>query len=178
MQFRTAGPDIVWSAGQRALLACWVRLRGPGAMPAWSDLPADDLSRHLECLMFLDAVLDDAGLRFRIRFLGSRIAASYGADFTGQLLDEAIPPAWRDNALRTYRETIARKRPIYNVVDTQDRDGSLVRIERLLLPFSGDGGIRVLASIETFSMAGREQEELGRSPYASGSCALVAVIET
>lgn len=179
MQFRTADPDIVWSDGQRRLLTCWARARGQNAVPAWSALPADDLARQLDSLMVLDAVVEAAELRFRIRFLGSRIAASYGADYTGRFLDEAIPPAWRHDALRTYREAIARKRPIYNVVDTPDRDGILVRMERLLLPFASAKGIdRVLASIETFSMAGSaEQDELGRSPYASGSCALVAVIE-
>jgi hypothetical protein len=179
MQFRTAGPDIVWSPRQHRLLTCWAGLRAQQAVPAWSALPADDLAQQLDTLMFVDAVMDGADLRFRIRFLGSGIAASYGADYTGRFLDEAIPPAWRENALCTYRETIARKRPVYNLVDTLDGGGTLVRMERLLLPFTSTAGVdRVLASIETFSMAGgTERDELGRSPYADGSCALVAVIE-
>jgi hypothetical protein len=179
LQYRTAGPDIVWSASQQRLLAIWAGLRAGQAVPAWRDLLADELAQR-DTLMMLDAVDHDGALRFRIESLGGRIATSYGGDFTGRFLDEAIPPAWRDSALQTYQAAIVRRRPVYNVVDTLDRNGTLVRMERLLLPFTGarDEPEHVLASIETSSIAGVfEEHELGRSPYADGSCALVAVIE-
>ena len=86
----------------------------------------------------------------------------------------------RDGAGVPYREAVARKRPVYNVVETRDGEGTLVRMERLLLPFASNGGEadRVLASIETLSVDGRfEQNELGRSRHVNGECALVAVIE-
>jgi hypothetical protein len=180
MEFRTARADIVWSVSQRWLLTCWTEARGKKAVPAWSGLSPEDLARQLDTLMFLDAVPQPAELRFRIRFLGRRIAESYGGDFNGRFLDEALPPAWRETALQTYRAALERRRPIYNVVDTRDRGGTLVRMERLLLPFTSNGGDpdRILASIETLSIAGKfEQNELGRSQYANGSCALVAVID-
>jgi hypothetical protein len=180
MQFVTSRPDAVHSVCQRWLLKCWTHLRGRHTAPAWADLPVDDMSNQLDTLTFLDVVTDGAAPRFRIRFLGKRVAMSYGADFTGRFLDEAIPPAWRDNALITYQKAVTAQRPIYNRVDTQDRDGTCVRLERLLLPFTTGGGAvdRVLASIETMSFNGKfEQHDLGKSPHATSSCALVAVID-
>lgn len=180
LQFRTAGADIVWSATQRALLRMWADLRGRKSLPSWDDLAADELSGQRDTLMLLDAVDDDGALRFHIGTLGSRIAKGYGGDFTGRFLDEAIPPAWRDNAMQTYRAVVVRGRPIYNVVDKLDREGSLVRMERLLLPFSGQDidAEHVLASVETSSIAGQVQDGvLGHWPYADSSCAVVAVID-
>jgi hypothetical protein len=180
MQFVSSRPDAVHAVCQRWLLKCWTHLRGRHTVPAWAELPIDDLSNQLDTLMFLDVVQNGAGPRFRIRYLGKRVAISYGADFTGRFLDEAIPPAWRDNALLTYHKTVTAGRPVYNRVDTRDRDGTCVRLERLLLPFTASGGSvdRVLASIETMSFTGKfEQQELGKSPHATSSCALVAVID-
>lgn len=180
MEFRSARPDVVWAVSQRWLLTCWDHVRASRPLPAWKDVPLDDLSRQLDTLMFLDAVADAGETRFCIRFLGRRLAESYGGDFTGRYLDEAIPPAWRENAMRTYRQALTVGKPVYNVVETQDRDAKRVRMERLLLPFTSNGGgaDRILASIETLSIDGRfAQAELGRSPHADGSCALVAVIE-
>jgi hypothetical protein len=180
MQFITSRPDAVRSVCQRWLLKCWTHLRRRRAVPAWADLPLGDLSNQLDTLIFLDVVQNGAAPRFRIRFLGKRVALSYGGDFTGRFLDEAIPPAWRDNAMITYRKAVSAQQPVYNAVDTQDRDGTRVRMERLMLPFTAQGGAvdRVLASIETLSLNGRfEQHELGKSPHATSSCALVAVID-
>lgn len=63
--------------------------------------------------------------------------------------------------------------------DTRDRDGRLVRMERLLRPFGRGGRVvdRILASIETVSREGKfGQRGLADLPYVSSSCALVAVI--
>ena len=180
MDFMKAGPEVVQSVNQRWLLKQWKRLRNGSPLPFWQHLPVDDLTRMLETLMFCDLVPDADGGRFLIRYLGQRIALSYGGDFSGRYLDEALPKIWRDNALTTYRKAIDGKRPVYNAVDTRDRDGRLVHLERLLLPFSRDGATadRILASIEAVSLEGRfEQENLGRSPHATGNCALVATIE-
>jgi hypothetical protein len=174
------GPDVVQSVNQRWLLNLWQRLRNGRTLPAWQHLPVDDLKRQLETLMFCDVVPDADGGRFLIRQIGQRIALSYGGDFQGRHLDEALPPVWRSNALITYRKAIEIGRPVYNAVDTRDRDDRLVHLERLLLPFSSDGtsADRLLASIETISLDGKfEQENLGQAPRASNTCAFVATIE-
>ena len=180
MQFAASRPDVVRSVSQRWLLKEWTRLRGSKPMPLWKDVPVEDLSQQLDTLMFLDVVANGSGPRFLIRFLGTRIAQSYGEDFSGRFLDEAIPPAWRENAMKTYGKAVDTRLPVYNMVDTGDTQGTLVHMERLLLPFTSNGSRadRLLASIETLSMEGGfEQRQLGNSPYASPSCAFVAVID-
>jgi hypothetical protein len=180
MQFAASRPDAVRSVSQRWLLKEWTRLRGFKPMPLWKDVPVDELSPQLDTLMFLDVVANGAAPRFLIRFLGERIAQSYGDDFCGRFLDEAIPPAWRDNAMKTYGKAVETRLPVYNMVDTGDTSGTLVHMERLLLPFTSNGARadRLLASIETLSMEGSfEQRELGYSPHASQSCVFVAVID-
>jgi hypothetical protein len=180
MQFAAARPDIVRSVSQRWLLKDWTRLRGLKPMPLWKDVPVEELTAQFDTLMFLDVVANGSGPRFLIRFLGHRIAQSYGADFCGRFLDEAIPPAWRHNAMQTYCKAVEIRLPVYNVVDTGDTEGKVVHMERLLLPFTTNGARadRLLASIETLSLEGRfEQRQLGHSPHASQSCALVAVID-
>jgi hypothetical protein len=180
MEFAASRPDVVRSVSQRWLLKYWIELRGFKPMPLWKDVPVEDLSAQLDSLMFLDVVANGAGPRFLIRFLGARVAQSYGDDFSGRFLDEAIPPVWRDNAMKTYCTAVEARLPVYNAVDTGDTHGRLVHMERLLLPFTSNGARadRLLASIETLSLDGRfEQRQLGRSPHASQSCALVAVID-
>jgi hypothetical protein len=179
MHFMKATPEVVQSINQRWLLNQWKRLRNGHAVPIWKHLAIDELNRMMDTLMFCVLVPDANGGRFLIRYIGEQIARSYGGDFRGRFLDEALPKVWRDNALTTYRKAIESKGPVYNAVDTRDRDGTMVHLERLLLPFSRDGVAAngVLASIETISIEGRfEQENLGRSPYATANCALVATI--
>jgi hypothetical protein len=82
--------------------------------------------------------------------------------------------------MKTYCKTVETRLPVYNAVDTGDTQGRLVHMERLLLPFTSNGARadRLLASVETLSLDGRfEQHQLGHSPHASQSCALVAVID-
>jgi hypothetical protein len=180
MEFMKTGPEVVHAVNQRWLLKRWKELRNEAALPLWRDLPFEDLKRIEDTLMSCDLVADAGNERFLIRDLGARLALSYGGDFRGRYLDEALPAIWRDNALKTYRKAIESKLPVYNAVDTRDRDGCLVHLERLLLPFSRAGvtADRILASIETLSLEGKfEQENLGRSPYAARNCALVATIE-
>jgi hypothetical protein len=180
MNFLETGPEVVQSINQRWLLNQWKHLRNGHAVPIWKHLPIDDLKRMQETVMFCELVPDSNGGRFLIRYLGERIAMSYGGDFQGWYLDEALPQTWRENALATYWKAIDSKQPVYNAVDTRDRDGRMVHMERLLLPFSRNGiaADGILASIETVSLEGKfEQENLGRSPHVSNTCALVATIE-
>jgi hypothetical protein len=179
MDFMKTGPEVVQAINQRWLLRRWKDLRNGNPLPLWRHLPIDDLKPMVETLMFCDLV-PDAGGRFLIRYLGKRIAESYGGDFQGHYLDEALPAIWRDNALATYRKAMSGRRPVYNAVDTRDRNGRMVHLERLLLPFSRDGitADRILASIEAISLEGKfEHANLGRSPHATANCALVATIE-
>lgn len=179
MDFVQARPDVVRSVAQRWLLNHWLRLRGNRPCPTWGDVDTGEFRSQADTVMFCDVVTSGGAPRLLIRYHGERIAQAYGGDCRGKFLDEVLPPTWREGAIATYCEALRGRYPVYNVVDTRDRDGRLVHMERLLLPFgrNGEAVDRVLASIETLSLDGKfAQHGLADSPYVSSSCALVAVI--
>jgi hypothetical protein len=180
MEINLAPPHVVRSVAQRWLLNLWNRLRGPDPLPLWSDLPADDVSSLIENLLFCDVAWDGGKPRLIVRLHGARLGEVYGRkDFRGAFLDEVLPLAWRDNAMRTYEATVTQGCPIYNAVDTRDRDGRIVHLERLMLPFSRDRRTvhSVLSSIETLSAQGKfEHRDLGNSPNVAEDCLVLSAI--
>jgi hypothetical protein len=182
MQFAKSPPGVIRSVTQRWLFNSWKRLRNQQPLPLWRDLPVDDLKPMIDRLMFCDVVAGQGKARLLIRFCGKRIAQSYGdGDCRDKFLDQALPAAWRDTALATYAKVVEARTPLYNVVDTGDTAGRLVHLERLLLPFSHNGGgavDHVLASVESVSLEGTfEQAKLGSSPFVSNNCSSVSLIE-
>jgi hypothetical protein len=132
-------------------------LRGTGELPVWQGFDSDELAAMAENLSFQDVIRNEGGeARFLIRFHGRRISEAFGSVCQGKFLDEILPAQYRDKALSTYRQVLATSLPVYTVADTQDRDGRIVHYERLLLPFSHNGGAidRILASLETVSPEG------------------------
>jgi hypothetical protein len=180
MQFIESRPGVIRSINQRWLLNHWSRIRADKVLPAWQGLEADELVRMTENLTFSDVVQTTTGVRFLIRYHGERIAAAFGSNCRGRYLDEILPPAIREPALETYRHLLADRRPVYNVVDVNDRDGRPVHYERLLLPFGRDHETvdRVLASLETVSPDGAfEHRNLMNLPTLKADFAVCAVID-
>lgn len=180
MQLLASGPDVVRSVNQRWLLNYWSRLRAGRLLPRWQGLEADELMRMSENLSFTDVVAVNGGHRYLIRFHGRKIAETYGSHCRGKFLDEILPPAIRESALVTYGHVLAGKRPVYAIVDTNDRNGRLVHYERLLLPFARDGLAvdRILVSLETVSPDGAfENNGLMRQPALKPIVTLCAAIE-
>ncbi len=157
MQFSVARPDIVRAINQRWLLKFWERHLGAHRLPQWQAVDAEDLTRMVDNLSFLDVLSVDNGLRFQIRFHGALIGRVYGsADCRGVFLHESKPEPARAQALAPYRQAVETGRPVYLIHDVADRGGRLVHYERLLLPFSHDGQSvdRILTSFEFVSPDG------------------------
>jgi hypothetical protein len=169
MEFVQARHDIVRSVTHRWLIKCWGRLQSHNSVPLWGALELEDITSVIERLLFCDVVTGQDELQFRIRFQGKRITELYGADCRGKLLGSVMSDTLRDAALATYRETVRVRCPTYTVVNTADRDGNPVSYERLLLPFSFDGGkvTRILTALELISIEGSfARERLMVSPPA------------
>lgn len=180
MELSVAPPQVVRSITQRWLLDLWNRARGTHPLPLWQETRTDEVWSLFDSLLFCDVVTDGNAPRLRVRMHGRRIGEMYGrADFEGAFLDEVVPLAWRDNAMRTYREAIERRCPIYNANDTADGNGRIVHLERLILPFgrSHETADFILASIETLSAHGTfEHRNLGNSPHVSSDCVILSAI--
>jgi hypothetical protein len=181
MQFSVAPPQVVRSITQRWLLDLWNRARGTHPLPLWQDLRTDEVWSLLDSLLFCDVVTDGGAPRLLVRLHGKRVAEMYARkDFEGAFLDEVLPIAWRDTAMRTYREAIDHRCPVYTASDTKDSEGRIVHLERLILPFSRDQRTvnSILSSIETLSAQGRfEHRDLGNSPHVANDCTILSTID-
>jgi hypothetical protein len=180
MEFIHSRPDVVRSNNQRWLLDYWKRARGAAQLPVWRDPEAEEFAGLSADLSGTEIVPANGGLRFLIRFHGTRVAELYGREScVGKFLDEILPPTYCDAALATYRETVARRLPVYTVADMRDRGGRIVHYERLLLPFGQDGGEvdHILALLETVSPEGAfENRALMQAPHRPPAFALCTTI--
>jgi len=152
MQFDCAQPDIVRAVNQRWLLKFWTQNLAGQRVPQWQNLDVERLSGFQENLSFLDVVRDaGGGMRFLIRFHGERIRrACASPDGRGRYLDEVVSAAMRSTGLAPYAKAANDGRPVYTVLQVNDRQGRRVNAERLLLPFGRDGETadRLLAAFE------------------------------
>lgn len=181
MHFMTSGPEVIQAIHQRWLFNEWKTLKAEAALPSWGALKAETLSRIVDSLMFCDVTAVEGAPRFYIRYMGAKVVRLYGSDFKDRPLDEALPRIWRPDALTAYRQAVESRRPVYNAVATRDRNGRLVHLENLLLPFSRNGtdADRVLASVEAISYEGAfALDNLGASPHASSTSVLAAMVAT
>lgn len=155
MQFTASRPDIVRSVRHRFLLGYWQRLRRKLAVPRWSALDPEEISRMVDSMQFCDVVEDSGRMRFVVRYCGARIVQAYG-ECNDAFLDEKLPPLLRDATLATYTQTVESRKPVYTICKVPDRDGKPVDFERLLLPFARNGETvdRVVAMLEWISVEG------------------------
>ncbi len=149
-------PDIVRSITQRWLLDYWNRLRGAATVPAWPGLRASELAALADNLGFSDVTDSNATPRLFVRFQGSNLREALGVPGVGRYLDEILPAPYGEVVLATCYQVIATKLPVYTIADMRDRDGRIVHVERLLLPFGHHGAEigRILVSLETVSPEG------------------------
>jgi hypothetical protein len=170
MQLEQRRPDVVRAISQRALLSWWSRLCLTARIPAYPAEPPEHLAGQTDNLMHCDVVPSGDRLRFRMRFIGSRLAAAYGGSWPGRFLDEALAPNLRDAAQQTYSSAVENERPVYSILETRDRRGLQVQYERLILPFSdgGTGVDRVITSVEMVSVEGafEDRDIMVRKPAA------------
>ena len=93
--------------------------------------------------------------RLTIQSNGTRMSAAYGNTGRGRYLDEYLGARLAPMVMPVYYACIARRLPVYTVASMDDIYGRIVAYERLLLPFSDDGGVTdIMASLKTISEDG------------------------
>lgn len=115
----------------------WAKAKGDTLMPRLKDMRPTEL-KELTPFVYIINVLDD-GADFSIRFMGSAITQSIGADYTGEKLSDFPnhPSTWR---AEIYRDVIVRKKPIFTAVDLGDFERDFTKTESVLLPLANDAG--------------------------------------
>ena len=72
---------------------------------------------------------------------GTRMSVAFGYTGKGRYLDEYLGARLAPLIMPVYRRCVARALPVYTVSHVDDACGRIVAYERLLLPFSENGGV-------------------------------------
>ena len=152
MNFESANPTVVKSIRQRDLLNTWLRLFAPAQrVPRVGEFQPSRIEEELPDLVFM-TVEKAEPLQLIIDSDGTRMSVAYGYTGKGRHLDEYLGPRLAPLIMPIYRECLGRALPVYTVSHVDDACGRIVAYERLLLPFSENGGVtHVIASLKTIS---------------------------
>ncbi len=114
----------------------WDRNRSTRSMPARAALDPVEMPKLLPHMALVEVSAPD--LRMRVRLVGTNIVNIYGADFTGQYLDEIDFGDAGDKILSDYQFAARTKRPLFSDHAFRKLSGTYLNIERALLPLSED----------------------------------------
>jgi hypothetical protein len=117
--------------------ALWRQKRGERAMPCRKDFDVLDLRSWLGNVNLID--VERGAARFRLRLVGTRIAALQERDCTGRYFDEFVPERLLGDVLAPFRQTVLTRVPAADELVMQGRAGPVLRCSRLVLPLSDDG---------------------------------------
>jgi hypothetical protein len=135
---RVAREQIAADPMLAAVFDVWEKKRGTRFAPHPSEIDAFALPPSvLPRIVLVDVI--DGGARFRFRLVGTGVAFSSGADYTGKYVDEALSGDAQAAVLHHYRSVVREKRPAYAVAEVLLSDGHSVRNCRVAMPLSCDG---------------------------------------
>jgi hypothetical protein len=179
VEFESANPTVVKSIKQRDLLNTWLRLFAPTQrLPRMAEFRPDRFEDELPDLVFM-TVEKAEPLQIVIDSDGTRLSVAYGYTGKGRYLDEYLGVRLAPLVMPVYRQCVSRALPVYTVSHVDDASGRVVAYERLLLPFSENGGVtQIIASFKTISEDGSfEIRNLMRGNDALPTPKLRAVID-
>jgi hypothetical protein len=147
--------------------------------PPYDDFTVARIDEERPDLMDFRVVLDQGQPRFKILEQGSNVRKSFGVFGKGRFLDAALGSAFTELSQMLYRECVYRGKPAYSISNVQDRAGTPVDYERLLLPFCDGARIdRMLASLKPISIDGAfELPGLMAQNQTSRKCVVYAIID-
>ena len=155
MNFESANPTVIKSIRQRDLLNTWLRLFAPAQrLPRIGEFQPSRIEEELPDLVFM-TVEKAEPLQLIIDSDGTRMSIAYGYTGKGRYLDEYLGARLAPLVMPIYQQCVARALPVYTVSHVDDACGRIVAYERLLLPFSENGGVsQIIASLKTISEDG------------------------
>ena len=147
---------MVKSIKQRDLLNTWLRLFARDrSIPRVAEYQPERIEDELPDLVFYTVDSGSEPPRLTIQSDGTRMSIAYGNTGKGRDLNEYLGQRLAPMVMPVYHECVARRLPAYTIADMEDIYGSVVAYERLLLPFSDDGGVtHIIASLKTISEDG------------------------
>jgi hypothetical protein len=135
---RSAREQIAADPVLAVVLALWESKRGERFAPHPSELDAFVLPPTvLPRVVLVDVI--NGGARFRFRLVGSAVALSSGADYTGRYVDEALSGPVRDSVLGHYATVVRERRPAFAVAEYRVPGEQNVKNSRLAVPLTLTG---------------------------------------
>jgi hypothetical protein len=147
-----AGPSVIKSISQRALVTHWRRVGEGRSIPDFGSFTLTDSDHDLHQLLFWQVVGSGYDRVFRSLFQGNHVVEGLGNTALLQITKASFGP-FQQYAFATLSDCADRRVPIYSVISTEDLAGRRIDCERLLLPFGRDSGAVdvVLASLQLVS---------------------------
>ena len=179
LEFESANPTIVKSIKQRDFLNTWLRLYARAQiLPRIDEFQPARIEDELPDLVFLK-VEEGEPARLIIERDGARMTSAFGNSGAGRYLDDYFGSKLAPIIMPIYHECLRRALPVYTIASVDDACGRNVAYERLLLPFSDQGGVtHVLASLKTICEdGGFEIRNLMRGNDALPTAKLRTVID-
>ena len=137
------------------------------------------LDEELPDLVFYTVNSTAVPPRLTVQSDGTRLSSAYGNTGKGRYLDEFLGSRLAPLVMPVYYQAVQRGLPVYTISNIDDIYGQIVAYERLLLPFSGGGGVtHMIASLKTISEdGGFEIRNLMRGNDTLPTAKLRAVID-
>ena len=121
----------------RSLFDYWDEKRGDQRFLLRSQLEPREIVSLLPLVFILE--VDQEPRRYRIRLMGTEIAARLGDDFTGRYVDELDLGEIKEQLLAGYDHVIDRVEPHLDFAEFTQHGRDRMQVERLALPMSTDG---------------------------------------
>jgi hypothetical protein len=134
-------------------LATYLAAKAPdGKLPGRHHIDPTEIPRLLPHLTLIDVVRTDSGLRYRVRLVGTDVAAKTAIEVTGKWLDEAFPAEAAATIAAAYDDVVATHKPHHwaSVITVPGREH--IRFERVIFPLASDGEtVDMLIGIHVFA---------------------------
>lgn len=130
-------PTVIHDQRLLGLFQFWRAKLNGRRMPAGGEFDRPDLARWADNLMMIDVPGDIAD--FRIRWLGSSLAAMFGASRAGTGIEAMTSVGERSSVMPQYRVVIDTGMPAYYATEVELSQRGVVAQQKLILPLSNDG---------------------------------------
>jgi hypothetical protein len=152
LNFNNGTLHTIRSASQRALAASWARLCRDG-LPPFDAFDPEPGSHDPKQLVVWKVEVKDGGMVFRALYRGSLLDEAFNDGWAGKTLREVTPVCLQPAIVGASDHCVSTGCAVYMVLRTNGGTGSIIELERLLLPFGNNGRVKVVvASLQLRSL--------------------------
>lgn len=174
MNFENGTLDSIRSASQRALAATWARLCRDG-LPAFDQFDPEPGSHDPKQLVVWKVEIKDGQWVFRAMYRGRLLDEAFNEGWAGKTLREVTPPSLQPAIIGASDHCVSTGCAIYMVLRTNGGAGSIIELERLLLPFGKNGRVKIIvASLQLRSLEKTVERSTVAKDFTAQSEAVVS----